>query len=358
MNPKVNMKTAMILFAPWRDMLLIFVLVFFTASGAGCAHTDKQSDVMEKLQQFDMQMNSESWIPAEEVTGIKPESEVERYQNIGKLNMGASFYETEKLLGTQFHYEFKAKIKDREYVCVSWRFVKMLKYYFIFEDDRLSQILSRLPTKPMIVNIGGKTIETTEPISPINLVDMALKGESMKISEVRDRIEKYIEKKDFSCNPLMKSALMTSFTANKDNIKKDYAINRELTDKYSPAKIKLGMSIEEVKGILGNPLLVFNDDGNLFYIFGNYVSLPYVAVNYKFSNLAVVLCEDNVKYVFSHFFILMIKSYASETKYEKGLADGDAEFFDVWGNLVKVITYEKGKKIKECVQPKSGIYKK
>lgn len=349
MNPKKYIKTAMTFFTPCQDILLTIMLAFFTVTGAGCAYADKQDDVMEKLRQFDASQNSKLWISAEETTGIKHDSEVERYQNIGKLNLGASFCEVEKLLGTWFHYEFKAKIKDKEYVCVSWRFVKLLKYYFIFEDDRLSQILSCLPLKSVIVNYDGKNVETHEPVSPINLVDMVLKSESMTISDVQDGIGKHVERRNFSANPIIKSAVESYIFRSKDKTKKDYATNRELIAKYSPTRIKLGMGIEEVKGILGNPSLVFNDDGNLFYIFGNYVYLPYVGVNYKFSKLAVVFCEEKVKYVFCYSFVSLLNSYASETKYEKWVANGDAEFYDLCGNLIKIITYENGKKIKECI---------
>jgi hypothetical protein len=220
------------------------------------------------------------------------------------LRDGIAPDDVQRALGKEGTHQFTAVRGDSEYLCLSVSIQESTStYYLVFVDDGLTKVVEPLTEEFRDVELAGAMVSVRMPFDPFDKVEKVLSRPSLSDEDLAAAVDRARARKPALSFNQTPAAVLTlpALALEAPRIAADYARNRELARRYSPAKVRLGMPADEVDGLYGMPYATHAAPAREMRVYGEAVALD-INPAHRFSWVAVVFEEDRAIAVFTHDF--------------------------------------------------------
>lgn len=224
-------------------------------------------------------------------------------ETLNNLKHGSTLKKVEEILDGKGQFQFTTYKNGNIYKCVSFSFKKYYNcYYFLFKDDLLVSTMPMIPYKTKLIPYKGVKHEVRLPWDPEERVELVLNSKNYLGKSLYESLQKRLSIKRYKSFNFLPAFVITSplWIFVLWNLLKDYEKNNNFKKKYDPFKIKLGMTIDNVKNNLGEPINVIEYNGNKTFIYGSKQKLmvnpavlySWLAVVFKKGKVSSIYCND------------------------------------------------------------------
>ena len=194
-------------------------------------------------------------VPTNEVQEITP-------QILLTIERGTSQKRLEALLGVPAKHEFTASRDQNVYRCVSYQFVSFhLKYYFVFTNSALEKIIQppRFEHELSSAEHGKRAV--WKSYDPEERMEVVLQATDLDQQGIMASIEHRYGPNTF--DNALPGAIIAGVIGAPVALARGAVENREikaLAEQFDPYRVRFGMTVTEVEGIFGSPILSENSD--------------------------------------------------------------------------------------------------
>lgn len=171
------------------------------------------------------------------------------------LERGLSQQKVEEIFGTPAHHQFSVRVDGQLIRCVRVAFESRGSYYFVFTNNTLAKICE--PPRVEYKRLPYKNTWREIPVydDPERRMKTVLEAADLTEPALAESLKKRIPPpKSGSMNVLPAFIIAAPFwAATASSRAAQRAETEELAKKYDPLKVKLGMSIEQVETMFGEP---------------------------------------------------------------------------------------------------------
>jgi len=220
-------------------------------------------------------------------------------------------------------HQFMARIGTNDFSCVRMSFERPRgSFYFLFRNGQLTTIqdLPRVDFETRTYN--GKPWRVPKPVDPEVRMIAVIQAQDLSPVEIVERLQQWtraeaVASKGKEPLNILPAFILTAplFLAKAPSRLSGETEAARLTEKFDPFKIKLGMTADEVRSIVDDPILTVKTNSNCeLRVYGSELPAS-LSVHIPPVWVSVMFCDNEVTSVFSHdFFDKRLLTVAGESR--------------------------------------------